>query len=61
MEVRYLLGPLSDSSRQHFGTLSGTPSCDVEFDIEDDHEHKNKVIFVFNVPNLTFERVLREI
>ena len=27
---------------QYFGMLSGTPSFDLEFDLEDDLEHKNK-------------------
>ena len=38
---------------QYFGMLSGTPSFDLEFDLEDDLEHKNKGHIVFSVPNLT--------
>ena len=52
MEVRYLLGPLSDSSRQHFGTLSGTPSFVLEFDLEDDLEHKKQGHIRFQRPKL---------
>ena len=48
MEVWYLLGPLSDSSRQHFGTLSGTPSFVLEFDLE----HKKQGHIRFQRPKL---------